>query len=128
MYALTIHQPWAWAVSRGLKTVENRTWQADRLIGQRFAIHAAAREAHDVDWVGLTDAPPAPADLSYGRVVATAVVDRFVFQGRELSKADRRWFDGPIGWLLRDVRPASSPLIRGQQGLWKVDPKLIING
>ncbi len=43
MRALTLHQPWAWAVAAGHKVVENRTWapspKAVRL-GDLFAVHA----------------------------------------------------------------------------------------
>jgi len=43
MRALTVRQPWADAIARGGKTVENRTWPAPaRHVGTRFLIHAAA--------------------------------------------------------------------------------------
>lgn len=50
MKALTIRQPWAWAICHAGKRIENRAWLtspsllavARRLVGQRFAIHAAA--------------------------------------------------------------------------------------
>lgn len=41
MHALTIIQPWAWAVAHAGKDVENRTWAPPAaLIGQDIAIHA----------------------------------------------------------------------------------------
>lgn len=48
--ALTIRQPWAWAICHAGKRIENRAWLkapsllavARRLVGQRIAIHAAA--------------------------------------------------------------------------------------
>ena len=49
MKAITIRQPWAWSICHAGKRIENREWLtapsllavARRLVGQRFAIHAA---------------------------------------------------------------------------------------
>lgn len=44
MKALTLWQPWASLIDRGVKTIETRSWAAPRsLIGKRIAIHAAKR-------------------------------------------------------------------------------------
>jgi DNA polymerase-1 len=43
MWALTVWQPWAWAIAMGFKLIENRSWPPPRwLIGRELAIHAAA--------------------------------------------------------------------------------------
>ena len=42
MKALTVQQPWAWAIFHG-KDVENRTTRWASLTGQRLAIHAGTR-------------------------------------------------------------------------------------
>lgn len=43
MMALTVKQPWAWAIVHSTKRVENRTWPPpDKIIRQRIAIHAGA--------------------------------------------------------------------------------------
>jgi hypothetical protein len=48
MKALTVWQPWASLIIIGAKPYEFRGWQPPRwLIGQRLAIHAAARK---IDW------------------------------------------------------------------------------
>ena len=41
MKALSIRQPWAWLIARGVKTVENRTWATN--FRGRFYIHASAK-------------------------------------------------------------------------------------
>ena len=42
--ALTLWQPWASLVAIGVKTIETRSWRAPaNLIGERIAIHAAAK-------------------------------------------------------------------------------------
>lgn len=149
MYALTIHQPWAWAIAEGLKTIENRTWKAERVIGTRIAIHAAVRPltaeglgalktamgAQEVAF-DVSDAPliVAECQAGAGRVVATAVVDTFIVQRRNKrfftprapTAAEAPWFHGPVGWVLRDVvRVTDSPVIRGQQGLWVLPAKAL---
>lgn len=44
MKALTLWQPWASLVAEGMKRIETRSWPAPpMLIGERLAIHAAAR-------------------------------------------------------------------------------------
>lgn len=47
MKALTVRQPWAWAIIAGYKTEENRSKAApDSVIGQRVAVHAGAAWSH----------------------------------------------------------------------------------
>lgn len=44
MKALTLWQPWSWAIAHAGKRVENRTWAPPAsVIGQRVAIHAGLR-------------------------------------------------------------------------------------
>lgn len=126
MNALTIWNPWASLISEGVKPVENRNWpfeervrQRKAIIGTRIAIHAG--KTFDLDAAhGLMGwPPPVPAIVVASRLVSsailcTAVVDRFV------STMDSRWFCGPVGWMLRDVRKFEPVPCRGAQGLWDV--------
>ncbi|MEU0468957.1 ASCH domain-containing protein [Amycolatopsis sp. NPDC006131] len=41
MKAITVRQPWAWAIAKGYKPIENRTWSTDHR--GLIAIHAAAK-------------------------------------------------------------------------------------
>ena len=119
MYALTIHNPWVWLIAHGIKTVENRTWKASRVLGQRIAVHASCREyliREDLDYLDAHH-PRAvkrlPAELPTGCVLATALVAAFV------TESDDPWFEGPVGWMLADVKLLKRPIYcRGAQGLW----------
>lgn len=88
MKALSIRQPWAWAILHAGKRVENREWKAPprSMIGQTFLIHAAQgctreewkdaghfmREVYArVPWAGPTMLP-AIKDLTRGALVGTA--------------------------------------------------------
>lgn len=42
--AITLKQPWATLVVKGIKDIENRTWKCpEKYIGERILIHAAAK-------------------------------------------------------------------------------------
>lgn len=50
MKALTLWQPWASLIAHGVKTIETRSWAPPlSLVGQRIAIHAAARRVDSKD-------------------------------------------------------------------------------
>ena len=132
MRALTIQQPWAWAVAAGYKRIENRTWSpvpgAFRL-GERIAIHAGKTLDQSFPWRDLEHAHkgPLPAgvtvpgtgELVFGAIIATAKVTRFVAVPDKLSPTDRAWFQGPWGWMLEDVRRVAPPVeVRGALSLW----------
>ena len=53
MRALTVRQPWAWAIAEGYKDIENRSWYPRLEPGEVFAIHAgcAAPDWDDVERV-----------------------------------------------------------------------------
>lgn len=64
MYALTVKQPWAQAIARYGKTVENRTRRPPaHLVGQRIAIHVSQTLA---DVVGPKDDPRTMAMIEAG--------------------------------------------------------------
>lgn len=104
--ALSVRQPWAWAIVHGFKDVENRSAFAVTKAGfdaRRVAIHAAKgmtraeyEDAHDFMW-RLGVYVPKPCDLVrsaiVGAVTVTAVVD----------KCSSPWFFGPRGLLLADA-------------------------
>lgn len=128
MKALTLIQPWAWAILNG-KPVENRTWAfPERLRGQIIALHAGQKHDDEAaEWISRTFGlqVPARADMAHGAIVGTARLLGVTTSGSELSPAQRRWFFGPFGFLLGDVvacEPLSCP---GALGLWEVPPSAL---
>ncbi|GEM_PF-2584046 len=87
MLALSIRQPYAELILRGVKTIENRS-QPTRKIGQRFAIYAsktwagfpehATQDPDGKDWIpasaGMTDGALGEGDLPTGVLVGSAVI------------------------------------------------------
>lgn len=106
--ALSVRQPWAWAIIHGGKDIENRTWQAvNHGLKQRgrIAIHAAKGMTRDEyeessGYIAkLSGTCPGPADLLRGGIIGSVEVVDVV------SRHDSHWFFGPRGLVLRNPEP-----------------------
>ena len=105
--ALSVRQPWAWAILFAGKDVENRSWQAvNHGLRQRgrIAIHAAKGLTRDeyedanetiCKITGRAHIPPARDLLRGGIVGSVEVVD-------VVDESDSPWFFGPRGLILRN--------------------------
>lgn len=125
MKALTLIQPWGWAIMHG-KDVENRTWSPPAsMIGQRIAIHAGKRydregELFVAKQLGLKRLPEA---AHWQGVIGTVVIERTIVSGmlQRDPALKSPWFSGPWGWVLRDVRELERPIAcKGMLGLWRL--------
>lgn len=103
--ALSVRQPWAWAIIHAGKNIENRSWQAvNHGLRQRgrIAIHAAKGLTRDeyesaaefMAEIGVT-CPPAADLLRGGLIGSVEVID-------VVSESDSPWFFGPRGLVLKD--------------------------
>ncbi|MDH4230325.1 MAG: ASCH domain-containing protein [Nitrospirota bacterium] len=138
MKAISVQQPWAWAIAQGHKPVENRRWRTHHR--GRLAIHAPHTvdcAAYPVlDRLGLF--PPPIEKLPRGVIVCTvdlvevfdtpleahAAVAQMLPPGPELDAA-LQMATGPRYWLLRNPRHCNPPRsARGMPGLFDVDPNL----
>src|SRR5580704_17656926 len=101
MKALSIHQPWAWAILHAGKTVENRTWPT-RYRGP-LLIHASkARSSYDrgaqIDWAQAYGVASPPWEgLVVGALVG--VVD-LVECLRASQGTANPLVEGPVCWVL----------------------------
>ncbi len=107
--ALSIRQPWAWAIIHAGKDVENRSVQAINnglKRSGRFAIHAARGMTRQ--WYGQASEfmrdifgieCPDACDLPRGGIIGSVEVIGIT------SISDSPWFFGPRGLLLRDPLP-----------------------
>ncbi len=80
MKAITLWQPWASLIAIGAKPIETRSWYAPQaLVGQRLAIHAAARPVPASLIVELSatlkDHGLLLQHLPHGAIVATAILE-----------------------------------------------------
>lgn len=117
--ALSVRQPWAWAIIYGGKDVENRSWQAVNhglKVRGRIAVHASAgmtrneyvETAAFMDEIGV-NCPPA-ADLRRGGIIGSIEVVDVV------TDYASQWFFGPRGLILRDPEPCDFIPVKGCLG------------
>lgn len=128
MKAITLKHPWAFAVARLGKDVENRRWSPSSSTlapGDWLAIHGgvvprgSAREEADDDknWIG--EHVDSRIDwFTLDRTITPGIVAACKFGG-VVRESDSPWFSGPFGWLLEDVIAMPEPIpCRGNRGLW----------
>ena len=103
--ALSVRQPWAWAIVAGHKVIENRSAasvRAGHMDCRRIAIHAATGlKGDEFDWaVWRLDQHgvvcPRPDDLVRGAIIGAGDVVDFVTQ------SDSEWFGGQVGLVLEN--------------------------
>lgn len=133
MKALTIKQPWAWAIAKGYKTIENRTWVTS--YRGPLAIHAGKTWEQGVgSWMASRlremghPVPDRMADemplISSGAVIAVVeLVD--VCLGAPCDCGP--WaIAGSKHWQIVDARPLAVPVhLKGRLGLWDVPAALL---
>lgn len=133
MKALSVKQPWAWAITDLDKRRENRTWKPPRwIIGKTVALHASKNDdQHGYSAIKkITDGIAPPMDLPRGVVVATFKIAGFEDANDLNPFTDDfdKWLFGPYGWILADVQKLPEPIpCRGTLGLWDV-PQEILSG
>lgn len=122
-FALSVQQPWAHAILRMGKDIENRTWAPpDHIVGHRVWIHASKKRQPIEPWELLgqrftldDDDVPELDELPLGKIVGSVRI----IGSTGLSSS--RWFSGPIGWQLADPVPLDTPVAcRGMLGVWRV--------
>ena len=93
MRALTVQQPWAWAIIHGGKDIENRT-QAWSYRGP-LAIHTSRQESAEgyADCRAITGNAPGPSQIVLGALIGVVdLIDAHVSTGLE---------DDPWSWCCR---------------------------
>ena len=146
-YALSIRQPWCWAIVNAGKRVENRTW-APRYRGPVY-IHSAKgmkREEYESfaywwqhEFPGRRPLQSYPAlppmeGLERGGIVARAEIIDCIRSQYALplnitrERADRYivpWWQGPVGIILANVKPVPFVPCKGALGLFEMDDDIL---
>lgn len=115
-HALTLWQPWAWLVARGIKTIENRPWgfQQKSFRGW-FWVHAGVRNQRREreDW-----------DFAYGAIIGRAMITDVVFPRGTLfhPREPVPWhFPDQFGFRVERAVMLAVPVpCRGYQQFWRV--------
>lgn len=130
MKALSIRQPWAWAILHAAKNIENRDWPTS--FRGTFAIHAAKgmTKGEYLDFLGnygdirfsRPSLPRPPlnenAVLPRGAIVGVADIIGCV------RKSESPWFVGDYGFVLANVRAIEPIECRGALGFWPVPSEI----
>jgi len=123
--ALSVRQPWAWAIIHAGKPLENRTAFMIRHLNPvtgRRAIHASkgmTRDEYDEGCEFMFRHGiecPAPADLLRGGIIGSVTVTGVV------KESDNPWFFGPRALVLADPTPCDFIPAVGALGYFRWKP------
>lgn len=123
--ALSIRQPWAWAILHAGKDIENRSWRTSRR--GMIALHASKGMTHSeyedclATLHGISETHPFPTglrlpdfeSLDRGGIVGVARIIDCVMT------SPSPWFFGEFGFRLADIRAVPFIEVRGEQGFFK---------
>lgn len=127
--AISIRQPWAWAIVNGGKDIENRDWytavrgpvciHAAKGMGKQEYADAAAfitstiGSARDQEWLTKWHGVcAAPYRLDRGGIIGVAEIVDCV------RVSDSPWFFGRFGFVLRNACPVDFIPVRGELGFF----------
>lgn len=130
--ALSIRQPWAWAIINAGKDIENRDWSTKRR--GPICIHAAkgmtgdefngfVRTIHGVSLVRPFPpgaAVPLASELPRGGIVGTAEIVDCV------EASESPWFFGRYGFVLRNVQAVDFIPVKGALGFFDWRNNLVV--
>jgi len=112
--ALSIQQPWAWAILHAGKPVENRSWNTS--VRGIIAIHAGKKYDRDGhEWIQDEFDIAIPTILPVGGIVGTVVIHRVA------TEHASPWFFGPYGFVLENPKEITFIPMRGQLGFFEVE-------
>ena len=125
MKALSIRQPWAWAICAGYKDVENRDWPTN--FRGRVLVHAGIREEReDVDFVAIDVARQTGRDVAdvlheyQGRRWLGAIVGAVTITDC-VTAMQSSWFFGKYGFVLTAGVALAAPIpCKGRLGFFAV--------
>ena len=118
MKALSIRQPWAWAILHAGKDIENRTW-ATSFRGP-ICIHASQGVGGWGEWdealwfieAKMGHVPPLRSMITKGGIIGTAEIVNCV------AASNSPWFFGPYGFVLRNVQAVDFIPVKGALGFF----------
>lgn len=123
MKALSIRQPWAWAILDGHKRVENRSWSVN--YRGPLAIHAS-QSRRDLEGptqrlAGMGIEVPKPESLDFGALIGVVELVDCVLLADAPELHDDELAEGPYCWIVENPRRLREPIpLRGYVSLFNV--------
>ena len=130
MRALTLKQPWLYAIEHLGKRVENRTWKIPYALQcQWIALHAGkSKDKHEWEAVEIIHGEKINIPVPLGAITAVAKFSCVVaLDSIDLSDPDdiRKWAFGPYVWMIGDLALLEFPIpCRGMLGPWTVPAEI----
>lgn len=125
--AISVRQPWAWAIFHALKDIENRTWKT--AVRGVVAIHASSgmtrseySEFEAFRKLRGLDGLPVPAfeELTRGAILGTVEIVDCV------THSPSQWFQGCYGFVLKNPSLLSEPIpFKGQLGFFPLPEDVV---
>lgn len=130
MKAISIMQPWAWAILHAGKNVENRTWKMPRWVrGETLWLHTGKRADTADAWDVIEDVsglrPPPKNELVFGAVVGVVRFGMAVECAPDgTPPINTPWASGPWCWIIAMASAMFKPVpCLGKLGFW-VPPEM----
>jgi hypothetical protein len=131
--ALSVRQPWAWAIARGHKPVLNRSCDTD--YRGPVAIYASLRadqglaESHAIREAASAAWDPADPMTAIGGIIAMVSLEGVCAAATSAGSGGcgcGEWASaGAYHWQLADPRPLRWPVLAlGRPGLWDLAPEV----
>jgi len=123
MKALSIKQPWAWAIASGHKTIETRTWPTN----YRGELLIVASKTPDRTMTQMiTEISQRGQIIEYGKAIAVArLVNCRLMTNADEDAAMCDIYNGAYSWVLRNVRRIEPFSVSGQLGIYEVNANII---
>jgi hypothetical protein len=124
VFALSVRQPWAWAIIHAGKDMENRSWKRwmkDWKFRARIAIHASSGMTKDeydaaadvINDILPTRQCPLPHELVRGAIIGSVEIIDNVWESAS------PWFMGPGALVLAHPEPCLPIAAKGALGLFQ---------
>jgi len=128
MKALSIRQPWAWLLLKGIKDIENRTWRTNHR--GPFLIHASKKfDTKSIIWI-YDNFPSLKPELDpYILHGCSRVLDCGGIIGIAdlidcVEWSDSPWYTGNYGFVVHNIRPLQFHECKGQLGFFNINYKI----
>jgi hypothetical protein len=118
MKALSIQQPWAWAILHAGKDIENRTWPTS--IRGSVLIHAGLKiDFPAFDWIEKRFGIRIPRLLRTGGIVGCVDIVNCVMS------SNSKWFTGKYGFVLQNPIETSFVHLSGKLKFFETNVSLV---
>ena len=120
MRALSIKQPWAWAIANKLKTIETRKWCPNHR-GDILIVASLKPDKLLLEWLVEQRGEGILGQVEYGKAIAIVeLVDCKPMEMRDEAAALCTCYIGACSWFLENVRKIKPFPVTGRLGLYEV--------